>query len=571
MTLKELIQVASGEAPADLRLYNFNLVNVYTGEIYPAELILMGDRIAAIGPGYQAQESLDLGGRYLCPGLINAHVHVESSMVIPTEFARAVVPRGTTTVISDPHEIANVCGLAGIHYMLEVANSAPMSILANAPSCVPATHMSSSGAHLGARELASLKNHPRVPGLAEMMNFPGVILGLPEVLEKIEAYQDRPIDGHAPGLSAKGLNAYVAAGIGSDHECTTAQEAVEKLRLGMRVLIREGTAARDLTALLPAVTPANARRCSFCTDDRHPADLLDQGDIDVLVRAAIAGGLHPVTAIQMATLNPAEWFRLWDRGAIAPGKRADLVAFADLDGFRADLVFVGGKLVAQAGKMVIDREPVEVDESAVRSSVRIDWDRLDLRLPAGGRRIRVIGAMGDRLVTRHLVLEPTIQSGEAVADPSRDLLKIAVIERHQATGQTGLGFVQGLGLSRGAIATTVAHDHHNLIVVGADDESMLTAARAVEAMGGGETVCLGERVLQSLPLPIAGLMSDRPLEEVRRGQEAMLAAAAELSCPLHDPFMTLSFLALEVIPSLKLTDQGLVDVDQFALVDLWVD
>lgn len=573
----DLIKAARGDAPADLVLTNCRLINVYTGEIHQAEVAIHGGLIAAVGQSLQpvkASETLDLGGRYLCPGFINAHVHVESSMVIPTEFARAVVPRGTTTAVSDPHEIANVCGMAGIRYMLDVAEHAPMTILANAPSCVPATHMSTSGASLSAEDLAALLDHPRVPGLAEMMNCPGVILAVPEVLAKVETYAKRPIDGHAPGLTGRELQAYVAAGIGSDHECVTAEEATEKLRLGMRLLIREGTTARNLGALLPAVTPANARRCCFCTDDRHPVDLLDEGDLDVLVRTAIAGGLEPITAIQMATLNTAEWFRLWDRGAVAPGKRADLVVFSDLSDLRAELVFVGGRLVARDGQMVVGRTPPGVDDSAVRNTVRLPaltGEELALDVPAGDRRVRVIGASSDQVVTEHLVMEPTVRGSEAIADPERDLLKMAVIERHRRTGNLGLGFVSGIGLRRGAIATTVCHDHHNLIVIGADDASMMTAVRAAAEMGGGEAVAVGDRVMQTLALPIAGLMSDRPLEQVRQQQDAMLEAAAELGCPLHDPFMTASFLALEVIPALKLTDQGLVDVDQFELVDLWVD
>lgn len=573
----DLIKAARGDAPADLVLTNCRLINVYTGEIHQAEVAIHGELIAAVGQSLQpvkASETLDLGGRYLCPGFINAHVHVESSMVIPTEFARAVVPRGTTTAVADPHEIANVCGMAGIRYMLDVAEHAPMTILANAPSCVPATHMSTSGASLSAEDLAALRDHPRVPGLAEMMNYPGVILAVPEVLAKVETYAKRPIDGHAPGLTGRELQAYVAAGIGSDHECVTAEEATEKLRLGMRLLIREGTTARNLGALLPAVTPANARRCCFCTDDRHPVDLLDEGDLDVLVRTAIAGGLEPITAIQMATLNTAEWFRLWDRGAVAPGKRADLVVFSDLSDLRAELVFVGGRLVARDGQMVVGRTPPVVDDSAVRNTVRLPaltGEELALDVPAGDRRVRVIGASGDQVVTEHLVMEPTVRGSEAIADPERDLLKMAVIERHRRTGNLGLGFVSGIGLRRGAIATTVCHDHHNLIVIGADDASMMTAVRAAAEMGGGEAVAVGDRVMQTLALPIAGLMSDRPLEQVRQQQDAMLEAAAELGCPLHDPFMTASFLALEVIPALKLTDQGLVDVDQFELVDLWVD
>ncbi len=384
MELADLIAVARGDVPADLLLTHCRLVNVYSGEIYPAEVAVAGGLIAGIGPGYAAKETIDLGGRYLCPGFINAHVHVESSMVIPTEFARAVVPRGTTTAVSDPHEIANVCGLAGIRYMLEVARHAPMTVYANAPSCVPATRMGTAGASLSAEDIATLRDHPLVPGLAEMMNYPGVIGADPAVLAKLQAYAGRPIDGHIPGIGGQQLNAYVAAGIGSDHECTTAEEAIAKLRLGMRVLIREGTTARNLAGLLPAaqLNPTAARRCCFCTDDRHPADLLDVGDLDVLVRAAIAGGLDPVAAIQMATLNTAEWFRLWDRGAVAPGKRADLVVFSNLQELRAEMVFVAGRLAARDGEMLIPREPLAVDDAAVRNTVRLDPAGVSLRVPA---------------------------------------------------------------------------------------------------------------------------------------------------------------------------------------------
>ncbi len=570
MTLEGLIQTARGDTPADLLLTDCRLVNVYTGEIYETEVALMGEIIAGVGPGYAARRTLSLGGRYLCPGFIDSHVHIESTMLLPTEFARAVVPRGTTTVVSDPHEIANVCGLEGIRYLLDVADHALLTVFANAPSCVPATPMSTAGASLGVADLLTLRDDPRVLGLAEMMNFPGVVSAVPEVLAKLEAYADRPVDGHAPGLSGPPLNAYVGAGIGSDHECSTAEEALEKVRLGMRVLIREGTGARDLAALLPAVTRENARRFCLCTDDRHPADLLNEGHIDALVRAAIAGGTDPVTAIQMATLNPAEWFRLWDRGAVAPGKRADLVVFSDLNDLRAEMVFAGGRLVAQDGAPLVERSPVPVDDSAVRSSVRVNWDKLNLRVPVGGGALRVIGAIGDQVVTQHRLLQPTVRGGEAVADPARDLLKLAVIERHRGTGNVGLGFIQGIGLRRGAIASTVCHDHHNLIVAGADDASMMTAVQAVAEMGGGEVVANGDRLLERLSLPIAGLMSDRSITEVHRNQSAMLEAAAGLGCPLPDPFMTLSFMALEVIPSLRLTDQGLVDVDRFELVDLWV-
>jgi adenine deaminase len=430
-----------------------------------------------------------------------------------------------------------------------------------------------------------------VLGLAEVMNFPGVIFGDQAVLAKLEAFRDRVRDGHAPGLSGKPLNAYAAAGIGSDHECTTVEEAREKLRLGLTIFLREATNARNLSALVPLITPENERRLCFCTDDRQPADLLDYGAVDYAIRLAIAEGVHPVSAIRMATLNPAEHFRLHDRGAIAPGRRADLVVFGDLEAIEADEVYVAGRLVARAGKLVEEpggaapasggagagSEPAgrgaaphaAGDQAQVRGTVHLDPAALDFAVPAQGRRIRVIQAIPDQLLTEHLIREAALEGGLAVADPERDLLKMVVFERHLGTGNAGKGFVTGLGFKRGAIASTVAHDHHNLVVVGADDRSMLTAARAVIEAGGGQAAALGEQVLALLPLPIAGLMSDQPIEWVRERVDRLLEAARELGSPLHDPFMATSFLALEVIPKLKLTDLGVVDVERFELVPLF--
>jgi adenine deaminase len=483
MNLAQIVKVARGDAPADLALRNGKLINVYTGEIYGTDVVIAGDKIVALSPGYQASEELDLGGRYVAPGFIDAHVHVESSMVTPPQFARVVVPRGTTSVVSDPHEIANVCGLAGIRYMLDVSQGLPLTVYVNAPSCVPATHMSTAGADLDATQLATLLDHPRVLGLAEMMNYPGLILGDPAVLAKLQAFQGRIVDGHSPGVSGAWLNAYVAAGVGSDHECTTAEEAVERLRRGMYVLIREATGAHNLLDLLPAITPENSRRCCLCTDDRHPNDLLDHGHVDHLLRMAVAHGLDPITAIRMATLNPAECFRLYDRGAIAPGKRADLVVLSGLQDIQADMVFSGGRLVAQEGEAVGDWPYPPVDDTPVRDTMRVNWDAVDarsLRIPARGSRARVIGVVKNQIVTEHLVQEITRDdSGQhAVSDPGRDLLKMAVIERHRGTGKVGLGFIHGMGLQAGALASSVAHDHHNLVVIGADDESMLVAAPA---------------------------------------------------------------------------------------------
>jgi adenine deaminase len=570
MELGRFLPVARGDEPADLVLRNGRVVNVFTGEIIEADVALVGDAVAGMGTDYEAIEEIDLGGRYVCPGLIDAHVHVESSMVVPSQFARAVVPQGTTTVVTDPHEIANVTGAAGIRYMLAASEGLPLTVYVNLSSCVPATHMGTAGAELNADDLLALVDLPRVIGLAEFMNVPGVVLGLPGALDKLVAFQDRVIDGHAPGVSGKWLQAYVGAGPGSDHECTTADEMLEKLRLGMVVFIREATGAKNLRALLPAVTLHNSRRCAFCTDDRHPADLLDEGHVDYLIRLAVSQGLDPITAVQMATLNAAEWFRLRDRGAIAPGRRADLVVFSNLKDFRADMVFSGGVLAARDGAPVGDWPTPLVDDAQVRGTVRVAWEQLSFAIPAQGERVRVIRVVPDQIVTEHLIEPARVVDGLAVPDLERDLLKMAVIERHRGTGNVGLGFVRGLGLKRGALAGSVGHDAHNLIVAGCDDLSMMTAARTVEGLDGGLVAAAENEVLATVPLPIAGLMSERPIETVRQEMDRLVAVAHDLGSTLHDPLMTLGFLALEVIPSLKLTDQGLVDVDEFDFVPLFV-
>jgi adenine deaminase len=439
----------------------------------------------------------------------------------------------------------------------------------NASSCVPATPMGTAGAELTAEELMTLRDDPQVLGLAEVMNFPGVVHGDDEVLAKLAAFDGKVVDGHAPGLAGQPLNAYVAAGISSDHECTAVEEAREKLRLGMTVFLREATNARNLRALLPLVSPETERRLCLATDDRQPSDLLEQGSIDHLVRLAIEEGVPPITAIRMATLNPAEHFRMHDRGAVAPGRRADLVVFADLEAPRAERVYVGGELVAREGRPLWESGVTSYTEAT--STVHVDWDAVDLAISARGQRVRTIGVIPEQIVTEHLVFDARVEDRLAVADPARDLLKMAVIERHGRSGTVGLGFVHGLGLTRGAIASTVAHDHHNLVVIGADDRSMHTAARAIAATGGGQCAAVGDEVLGLLALPIAGLMSDFAIEEVRDHMVDLLDAARGLGTPLHDPFMAMSFLALEVIPSLKLTDQGLVDVERFAPVSLFED
>ena len=566
--LPTLLAVARGDRPADIRLTNGRVVNVLTEEVEETDVVLSGAWIAGVGPGYDAQKTLDLGGQFVLPGLIDAHVHIESSLATPPEFARAVVPRGTTTVVSDPHEIANVHGLEGIHYMLAASEGLPLTTFVMASSCVPATHMGTAGAVLGAEDLASL-DHPRVLGLAELMNFPGAIHGAPEVLEKLAAFSGRVVDGHAPGVSGKALNAYVASGPRSDHECTTAQEAEEKLRRGLWVFFREATNASNLLALLPALSPGSRRRIALCTDDRQPADLLDKGGIDDMLRTLVAEGVDPVEAIGLATLNPAEYFGLHDRGAIAPGRRADLVVVSSLDEPWAGVVFSGGKLVAQGGKALwqaaTHRPPPPTPSMAVRD------DALDFSIAKKAGQVRVIRAVPDQIVTGAEAVTPATAGDEVVTHTGRDLLKIAVVERHSGSGRVGLGLVTGIGLRRGAIAGTVAHDHHNIIVIGVDDTSMRSAVRTVAKLRGGLVVADGDRILASLALPVGGLMSEASIEAIRASLDNVVESARTLGSSLHDPFMAMAFLGLEVIPALKITDLGLVDVEAFEPVDLWID
>jgi adenine deaminase len=564
--LSELIGVARGAVDADLLLRGGRVVNVFTHETEETSVALRGDRIAGLGDR-PAREVVDLDGRYVCPGLIDAHVHIEISMLPPHRFADAVLPHGVTSVVCDPHEIANVLGVEGVRYMLDVSEGLALSVLVMAPSCVPTSSMETSGAALEVDDLIALADHPRVLGLAEMMNFPGVLAGSDDVLAKLRGFAGRPLDGHVPGLTGPDLQAYAATGISSDHESVTAQEAREKLALGMTVFLREASNARNLIDLLPAVDEHTARRCAFATDDRVPGELLRDGSVDALVRLAIRGGLDPVTAITMATLNPAEHYGLRDRGAVAPGRRADLFVTSDLRTLPVELVVAGGRVVARDGRRLRDSI---APAATLPDTFRVAWPP-DLRLPARGRRARVIGIVEDQLLTTAHVEEVRVRDGVAVADPDRDLLRLTVIERHRATGNVGMGFVRGFGLRGGAMASSVANDCHNLVVVAVDDEDGLLAARAVADMGGGIAVVAGGELLAAMALPIAGLMADEAPEVVADQLGAVTSAVRELGCAVAAPFMAMSFLALPVIPHLKLTDRGLVDVDAFAFTEVFVD
>ncbi len=566
--IAELVAVASGRKRADLCLDNAKIVNVFSGEIIKGSVAVYGDRIAGVGPRYEAKKHINLKGAYIAPGFIDAHFHLESSMVTVPEFTRAVLPMGTTSAVADPHEIANVFGYNGIRYMLESSKYNPMNVFFTMPSCVPATDMETSGAEMEAFDLFPFLREKWVVGLGEMMNFPGVLDGNPDILDKIAIYSEKRLEGHAPGLSGKELEGYISSGISSDHEATTLSEAREKLRLGMYVMIREGSAARNLADLIPLVTCENKSRFMLVTDDHNPVDIVKSGHIDGVVRKAIKLGVNPIIAIQMATINPAEYFGLRDLGAIGPGNLADLIIFNNFKDLKIHAVYKNGELVAKGG------EPIYVDKPrpkpVLRSSVNIKWLEGDeFVYPVGEGKCRVIKIVPHQIVTKQLLMKPKINGRKVVSDPSRDLLKICIVERHTASGRIGKGLVKGFGIKRGAVATTVAHDSHNIIVIGVGDEDIFRAVVRLNKLGGGITVIDNGKPVEELELPIAGLMSERPLYEVAEKIERITAAIRKLGSKLEDPLMTLSFLALPVIPKLKLTDKGLVDVESFSFVDLF--
>jgi adenine deaminase len=568
--IKDFVKAASGRIPADLVIKGARIVNVFTGEVLGGSVAVYRGRIVGTGE-YRAKKTIDLKGAYLAPGLIDGHIHIESTMLTPGEFARAVLPRGTTAVVSDPHEMANVKGKRGISYILDSSRALPIDIFIMLPSCVPATEkktgLETSPHRLSTRELKPFLKNRRVLGLAEMMNYHGVINADPYVLRKIEVLGGALVDGHSPGLVGRALNAYLSTGIASDHECTSIEEAREKLRSGMFIMIREGTAEKNLKALLPLVTQANSPRFILVADDIHPMDL-EKGHLDSILRKAVSLGLDPVTAIRLVTLNPARYFGLKGSGGIAPGYKADMVVFKDLKGFKARMTFKNGRLVAKNGRVVKGLIPKPA--GLTDDSVNIGWRKMKgLNVRAEGDRIRVIKVMGTEIFTRALTLKPRIKDGFVVPDTTRDILKAVVVERHRGTGRRGIGFVRGFCMKKGALASTVAHDCHNIVAIGTTDEDILTAVEAVESIKGGLVAVRGGKLRASLSLPVAGLLSTMPIYKVSASARNLIKVAGEFGCTLIDPFMTMSFLALPVIPELRLTDRGLVDVEKFTVVSLF--
>lgn len=560
--LSNAIAQGRGTAPADLVLKGGQFLDLVTGRLLASDIAISADRIVGTCDAYEGRQTIDIAGKIVVPGFIDTHLHVESSLVTPAEFDRCVIRQGVTTAICDPHEIANVLGLAGIRYFLDCALETVMDLRVQLSSCVPATHLETSGARITAEDLRPLMNHPKVIGLAEFMNFPGLLAADPECLAKLALFSGRHIDGHAPLLRGRDLNGYLAAGIRTDHETTSAEEALEKLSKGMHILIREGSVSKDLHALIPIITERNSPFIAFCTDDRNPLDIAEEGHLDFMIRTAIAGGATPLATYRAASISAARAFGLADRGLVAPGWRADLVILDSLEECRVSAVIAGGRpvtddcfaarrQVAAVGHGSVKARPVSATQLIVRGD---------------GADVPVIGVMPGKIITQHLRLSLPAANGVIAADPSQDVIKVAVIERHGVNGNVGAGFVKGFGLQSGAIGSTVGHDSHNICVVGASEEDMALAANRLREMGGGLAVARDGAIIAELPLPIAGLMSDQSFEEVRAALIVLRRAAKSLGTTLPEPFLQVAFLPLPVIPHLKITDRGLVDVDKFELI-----
>lgn len=569
MKLERRIEVALGLRPADLLLKNARVVSVLSGEIWETNIAISEKYIAGFG-NYRTKKVIDLKGQYVSAGFFDSHMHLESTFLTPAEFARTVVPMGTTAIVIDPHEIANVMGLDGIHYMMKASRGLPLDIYIMLPSCVPATNLDTSGARLGAEELELLSKQDNVLGLGEMMDYPGVLSRKKEVLDKLKIKSFIRIDGHAPGLTGHELNAYILGNIRSDHECTTAEEAVEKLNAGLRIMIREGSCAKNLEALLPVVSRVSARRCLLCTDDKEPEDLVKNGHMNYVVKKAISLGLDPVIALMMASANAADYFRLpVKQGAVAVGYRADLIVFRNLRKVDISMVLKGGQVVAENGEMVVAVKSSY--EPYLRGSVNVArLEPYSFRMATGLNCARVIEMIPKQLLTKEKIIRVLKNGKEVVSDVKNDVIKLAVIERHHASGNIGRGLVSGLGLKSGAIATSVAHDSHNIIVAGTSDRDMYAAVQwIIEHQGGMVAVKSGE-ILAGFTLPIAGLMSMQPVGDVVVKMKELKIAVKRLGCDLENPFHSLSFLSLPVIPKLKLTDKGLVDVEKQRHVPLFV-
>jgi len=558
--LARRLAVARGDEPADLVVRGGRVFSVFTREWLETDVAVVDGHVAGLGE-YEGAEELDAAGRFVVPGFVDAHMHLETTKLLVDEFARLVLPLGTTTVVVDPHEIANVLGTDGVHWLLDICGGLPLDVFFMASSSVPASSFESPRRPFSPGDLEGLLRRRRVIGLAEMMNFPGVVSGDEHELAKLALPGARHVDGHAPGVMGRTLNAYAAAGIYSDHEAFTIEEGRERLRAGMWLLIREASAARNLEALIPLTREYGPHRIAFCTDDREPEHIADDGHLNTMVRDAVAAGIPPEDALAMATLNPATWHGLAHLGAVAPGYQADLLLLPDLESFVPEKVLKRGREVGEI-------ERVEVPEW-VKHTVRIRHVAArDFTVPWDGGDARVIGVIPDQILTEGLVEEPAVVDGHVVADPERDLAKIAVVERHLGTGRHAVGLVRGFGLRSGALASTFSHDAHNIVVVGMDDQDMARAIARLTEIGGGGVVVEDRGVRAELPLPIAGIISDAPLAKVVHASRGCIEAAARLGCELPSPFQTMAFLALSVIPSLKITDHGLVDVDRFELVPL---
>lgn len=570
MSLNNMIKVSKGELEADLVIKNANIINVLTEEIYKADVAIKNGFIVGVGNEYKGKKTINANGKFVSPSFIDGHVHIESSMLMPSEFAKMVLPSGTTTVIADPHEISNVVGLHGISFMRETTKDLPLDVYMMLPSCVPATPHETSGFELNNYDLELLIDSPWVLGVGEMMNFPGVIAQDNDVLAKIKVAKDKNkrIDGHAPYLTGKDLCAYITAGITSDHECTNPQEAIEKIRLGVNLMVREGSAARDLDALIPVLKEYPTRKCMFVTDDRYPSALTEH--INSMVRRCVEKGISPVKAIQMASLNTAEYFGLKNLGAIAPNYKADLLIFDNLEDFKPTIVIKNGEIIAKKGKMLKDIK--SSIPSSTKGTINIGlFEKEDLNITAKSNKVKAIQVIKNQLVTKLSEEEIIIENGLAQSNIKKDVLKIVVIERHKATGNIGKGFVKGFGIKEGAIASTIAHDSHNMIVIGTNDDDMYLAIKELVKSQGGKVIVKNGKVISKLELPIAGIMSEEKAQTVIKKAEKLKLGEKLIGCQLDEPFMTMAFLSLSVIPEIKLTDKGLMDVMKGKFTELFIE